>query len=198
MQKETVALHNIKQDLERVVKLSVLKKTEWRQSYYVPITALAILTGVFLKNVWIGLLIFSFAAYHIVLHIRESREYRVVKKEILGALERADISVSVEELDHIATEHIYEPHFAFGGGASRRHYKIARFFYFKSGRAWRIPGVANHYKWSREYYVSNEGLMNISLQGDKFYFVSLQGHDDIAYIYPCKTFNLDERIGKNV
>ncbi len=198
MQKDTVSLYNIKQDLERVVKLRVSNKSEWRQSYYVPITALAVLVGILLKSVWIGLLIFSFAAYHIVLYIRESMEFRALKREILGALERADISVSVEELDHIATDEIYEPHIGFGGGFRRRSYKRVSFFYFKSGRSWRIPAVGKHYKWSREYYVSNEGLRNISLQGDKFYFVSLQGYDEVAYIYPFKTFVLDERIDKNV
>ena len=192
MQKETVALHNIKQDLERYLRFKVSNKAEWRQTYYVPITAIALIVGIYLKNVWIGLLIFSFAAYHIVRYVLESREYRALKKEILDALSRGDISVSVEKLDHIAEDRIYEPHFG------KNNSKLVSFFYFESGRAWRIPYVANHYKWSREYYVSNEGLMNISLQGDKFYFVSLQGHDDIAYIYPCKTFNLDERIGKNV
>lgn len=192
MKKETLSLLYVKQDLERSLKFTVSNKSEWRQAYYVPITAIALIVGIYLKNVWIGLLIFSFAAYHIVRYVLESREYRALKKEILDALSRGDISVSVEKLDHIAEDRIYEPHFG------KTNSKLVSFFYFESGRSWRLPNIVKHYKWSREYCVSNEGLRNISLQGDKFYFVSLQGYDEVAYIYPFKTFVLDERIDKNV
>lgn len=190
MKKETLSLLYIKQDLERYLRFKVSNKAEWRQTYYVPITAIALIVGIYLKNVWIGLLIFSFAAYHIVRYVLESREYRALKKEILDALSRGDVSVSVEKLDHIAVDRIYEPHFG------KTNSKLVSFFYFESGRSWRLPTIVKHYKWSREYCVSNDGLSNISIHGDDFYFISLQGYDDIAYIYPCKFFTLDERIGK--
>ena len=35
---------------------------------------------------------------------------------------------------------------------------------------------------------------NISLQGDEFFYISLQGYYNVAYIYPCKLFELDETL----
>ena len=56
--------------------------------------------------------------------------------------------------------------------------------------------VEKHYSWSKDFYLSSKGLENISMKGDEFYFVSLQSHHDIAYIYPCKNFELDENLKK--
>jgi hypothetical protein len=65
-------------------------------------------------------------------------------------------------------------------------------FYFEGGGSWRVPDVNRHYAWSEDYYMSPMGLINSSTEGEKFFFVCLQGYYDIAYIYPCDRFELGE------
>ena len=77
MKKERLTLEAIKQDLMKIVDFQLSNKTDWRFSYIVPITLLAVMIGILLKNVLIGLLIFSIAAYHIVRYVIE---YRKCKK----------------------------------------------------------------------------------------------------------------------
>ena len=42
------------------------------------------MVGIFLKNVFLGLLIFSVAAYHIVCYVTEHREYKQSKHAIIS------------------------------------------------------------------------------------------------------------------
>ncbi len=51
-----------------------------------------------------------------------------------------------------------------------------------------------HYEWSRDFYISSQGLHNMSTVGDEFYCVFVQGFYDVAYIYPCKRFALDKSL----
>ncbi len=191
MKKETLSLHNITQDLKTVANLQLSNTASWRLSFIIPITLLSVIGGVILKNVWIALMIFSVAAYHIVRFVIEIKNNAIRKKTIVDAVDRADISISTERFDHIATETVYEPHIVAARGHAN---KIVKYFYFASGSRWRVPNVDKHYKWSNEYYISSKGLENISIQGDEFYYISLQGNPDISYIYPCKNFVLDERL----
>ena len=194
MKKETLLISHITSDLKTVTNFQMDNIEEWRFSYIIPITLLSVLLGVILKNIWIALLIFSAAAYHIILFIIEHRNYSIKKKAVINAIARADICISTEKLSHIATEMIYEPHTV---GTRGRSTKTVKYYYFESGSRWRVPTVDKHYKWSKDYYISSKGLENISIQGDKFYFVSLQGYHDIAYIYPCKNFELEEELKKD-
>ncbi len=190
MKKEALLLPNITKDLKIIIKKQLVNTTGWRFSYIVPVTLLSVTLGVLLKNVWVALFIFSVAAYHTVRYIVEYRDYNTKKKAVMDAVDRADISVSIEKFSHTATETIYEPHSIATRG---RATKTVKYYYFTSGIRWRVPGVENHYSWSKEYYISSKGLDNISIQGDEFYFISLQGYHDIAYIYPCKNFVLEEK-----
>ena len=191
MQKEMLTMQGIKQDLGRIVRFHISNKSDWRATYIVPCTLGAIIVGVLLKNIWIALLIFSVAAYHIVHYVREYREYRAQKNAIKGALERGDVSISVARLSHIAREIIYEPHLA---GRHMHKTKEVTFYYFEGGARWREPCFGTHYAWSRELSLTSKGLDNISVQGDEFFYVSLQGYADIVYVYPCKLFALDETL----
>ncbi len=190
MKKEPLLLINITQDLKLIAEEYLYNKKNWRFSYIVPITLLSVIFGAILRNLWIALLIFSFAAYHIVRYIIEYREYLCKYKAVIDVVNRADISVSIERFDHIANETIYEPHNYRGRGYAT---KAVTNFYFESGTCWRIPKVDQHYKWSKNYYISSKGLENISIKGDEFYFICVQGHLDIAYIYPCKNFIFEEK-----
>ena len=188
MKKETLLLSNITTDLKTVVNFQIVNIGNWRVSYIIPITLLSISMGVLLKSIWIAILIFSVAAYHIVRFIIEYRNYSVLKKAVINTIDRSDICIATEKLSHIATETIYEPHIVGKKGLAT---KTAKYYYFESGNRWRVPTVDKHYKWSNNYCIGPQGLKNISIQGDEFYFISLQRHHDIAYIYPCKNFELE-------
>ena len=110
MKKEKITLEAIKQDLMKMVKFQLSNKNDWRFSYIVPITLLAVMAGVFLKSVIVGLLIFAVAAYHIVRYVIEYREHKKSKHAIISLVERGGISISNEVFSHIANETIYEPH----------------------------------------------------------------------------------------
>ncbi|MBR2370751.1 MAG: hypothetical protein IKA82_01895 [Clostridia bacterium] len=194
MQKDALLLANIKQDLKIIIKNQIHNTADRRLSFIVPFTLLAILSGVFLKNIWIVLLFFSVAAYHIVRYVIGFRSYILQKRAIVEAIDRADISVSTEQFDHIAEEAVYEPHTF---GMRGKVVKTVKCYYFASGRKWRLPVTDKHYAWSKNYYISSKGLENISIQGDEFYYISLQGYPDIAYIYPCKNFVFKEKATQN-
>ena len=195
MKKEKITLEAIKQDLMKMVNFQLSNKNDWRFSYIVPITLLAVMAGVLLKNVIVGLLIFAVAAYHIVRYVIEYREHKKSKLAIISLVERGEISISNEVFSHIANETIYEPHRV---GRRARATKVITVYYFNSGSSWRVPNVDKHYAWSKKFYISSKGLENISISGDEFYIVSLQSHQEIAYIYPCKNFELDANLKSNV
>ena len=193
MKKETLTMEAIKSDLIKIVNYQVSNKADWRFSYIVPLTALAILLGLFTKNILIGIAIFCIAAYHIVHFIMEYKAYKIQKAAILSVIARGEISVSTETFSHIANDVIYEPHRV---GRRTKSTKTITLYHFNGGSSWRAPLFAKHYEWSKEYYISPKGLENISIKGDEFYFVSLQSHHDISYIYPCKNFELDKSLNK--
>ena len=195
MKKEKITLEAIKQDLMKMVNFQLSNKNDWRFSYIVPITLLAVMASVLLKNVIVGLLIFAVAAYHIVRYMIEYREHKESKLAIISLVERGEISISNEVFTHIANETIYEPHRV---GRRAHATKVITVYYFNSGSSWRVPNVDKHYAWSKEFYISSKGLENISISGDEFYIVSLQSHHEIAYIYPCKNFELDANLKSNV
>jgi len=187
LKKEELTLQNVKQDLGRIAAFHLFNKADVRFAYIVPSALSAIVVGCLLHNLWIGLAIFSLAAYHIVRYVIEYKQYHAQKLAIRTVLERGDVSVSVERLSHIKQEVIYEPHAA---GRHVHETKTVTFYHFEGGTAWRLPRVDRHYEWSAEYAITSRGLDNVSLVGDEFFFVSLQGYADIGYIYPCKFFVL--------
>ena len=190
MKKETISLSNIQNDLMIIANTQISNDADVRLVFIVPLTLLSVLLGIFLKNIWISLAILALAVYHTVRFVFEYRDYKAKKESICDVLERGDISISTERFSHVAAQTIVEPH---NVGTRIKNTKTAVFFYFESGVGWRVPSMDKHYKWSKEYYVSTKGLENISIQGDEFFYVSLQGHFDIAYIYPCKNFTISSR-----
>ena len=197
MQKEALTLKNIAEDLKIVSGENMYHKEEAHFTYIVPFTVLAVFLGILLQNIWIGFLVFLPAVYFIVRYVMERARHKAEKQALMDVINRGDISISVEKFSHTAFETVYEPHthgIGFGRGAHANATKEIFVFYFMSGARWRVPSVNKHYEWSKDYYVSTKGLENISLQGDEFFFVRLQGYHDIAYIYPCKSFVLDKNL----
>ena len=196
MKKETITLDAIKKDLAKAVRVQMSNKSDWRFSYIIPASLLAVTVGVLLKSVWVGLLVSSIAVYHIVLYVLEYKEHKAKHAAVLSLIERGEISISREVLSHVSHETIYEPH-----GVETRFWKnhatkTVTVYYFNGGVSWRVPRVSTHYAWSRDFHVSGKGLENISIVGDEFFLVSLQKHYDVSYIYPCKNFELGGELQK--
>jgi len=189
MQKDKLSLPNIKEDLGSILSLKVSISAEWRMAYILPTVIISLILIFALKHIWIGILILLFPAYHIFRFVLEYRQYSSRKKALMNALERGDISISVEKLSHLSEETIYEPRFG-----SRRNIREISVLYFMSGCSWRIPYFLKHYSWSSNYYLSTEGLKNIAVPGNEYFYVTLQGNSDIAYVYPRDFFELDENL----
>ena len=189
MVKENLTMENIRRDLQKVAWLNEERVSDSHFNYIIPCTILSLLIGILFELVFVAVVIFSFAAYHIVLFSIECRHVSEIRKEIKKDLERGDISVSVQKLTNIVDETIYEPH------AGRRGYhntKDIKVFVFASGIRWRVPNIYKHYEWSLNCYMSTQGLENTSVCDDEFYFVMLQGHTNISYVYNTKFFDFNE------
>ena len=191
-QKEPLTLDNIKHDLATVVK-DQSSVTEARYSYYItPIAIIAVVLTFVFQLVWIGIAAFAVAAFLLVRYILATKLHWDHAKSIKACLDRGDIAISVETLSHITTETVDEPSYTRKG--RMRPYRVIVNYYFESGASWRVPKVDKHYEWSKEYAFSTAGLDNISVPGNEFYLISLQGHYDIAYIYPHKFFVLAQNL----
>ncbi len=189
MKKERLTTDNIKHDLLISINENYSSKADWRFSISLPIAILAIFAGIFLKNIWIGLLIFSFAVYQMVRYIIAEKKFKNQIKITKDAVMREEFIVSIETLDKVREETIYEPHMP---GRHVHHTKDVYFFYFVSEIKWRMPQIRKHYEWSKDYYISSEGLNNTSVSGNEFYFIRLESDPKVAYIYNTKFFELDE------
>ena len=182
--KETLTLAGIRRDLRLVAKNQLSNTEDWCLPPMVAMALLAVILGKAL-HLAVGLVVGLGALYFLIRYVIALRAYRAQRRELDQLLERGDISISLETLSHVADEVIYEPSTSFD---RRRSLKEITVYYFLSGAGWREARVGYHYAWSREFSLSGEGLRNISLPGNEFYYVTLQGHSEISYIYPCKLF----------
>ena len=189
MKKECLTLYNIQQDLECIAFEKISKLDDSHLSHIIPTIALTVLLGIFTKSLLIILALSSIAVYQIFRYVKEHREYMGKRNATLDILHKGDISISLEQLSHIAIETIYEP-----SPHRKSSTKEVKYYHFEGGRSWRDYFPYEHYSWSVEYHLSPQGLENISLKGDEFYYISLRGRSDIAYIYPCKFFELGEEL----
>ena len=195
MTKETLTLAGIIKDLKIVADSQIGNAHEWRMTYIMPSLMLAAMFGILLRNLWIVSPLIAFAAYHAVRYAMEYKDSRAKRKQITAILERGDICISKEQFSHVAKETVYEPHTSRLTPTSGTHAHLSKTvtsYYFLAGGSWRLPDVETHYEWSREHYISSDGLQNISLVGDEFFRISLKGNPEISYRYPCKLFTLGD------
>ena len=197
MTKDVLTLENVKRDLLDLVNTQKYVKFEWRFSYIVPAVAVAVTFYTHFGTYVPAIFCIPFALYHLVKYILDTRQILARKAAVRKAIDRGDVSVTLEKLSHIARESIFEPHIAgFGRFKRQKALKEAKFYHFDSGRCWRDPlftldaGKEYHYEWSRELKLSSGGLDVTSVKGNEFYFISLQASYDVAYIYPAKFFEL--------
>jgi len=198
MEKETLTPAGIAKDLSIVINRLHSNKTDSYFSFYLlPLISAAIIIGILLKSVWIGLAIFLIPACFIIVATKRILTQKNEIKKLNELSNQGNISVSVEVFSHVANETIFEPHIhtIFLHKSHAQLTKTIRLFHFMSGISWIVPSPIfknfKHYGWSKTHFISTQGLENISVEGNEFYFVSLQGYPDIAYIYPCKLFKLD-------
>jgi hypothetical protein len=189
MKKELLTTDNIKHDLLLSIQANYANKSEWRIETAFAITLLAVITGFLLKNIWIGLAIFAPAVYLAVRYIIAEKKFKSEIRAAEDAVNREEFIISLETLDKVREETIYEPHSGYRGKTHLT--KDVCFFYFVSGIKWRMPRIAKHYEWSKEYYISSAGLNNTSVSGNEFYFVKLESDTKISYIYNTKFFELE-------
>jgi hypothetical protein len=165
-------------------------------SYIAPSIILAIGIFIFLRDFWwAGVAALGVAAYHTYYYVIELRELKARERAVWDMLRNDSLAITKEVLSHISEETVYEPH---SHGRDRDYTKVIWNFYFKSGISWRMPDAYKHYDWSKEFKLSSAGLYNTSVEGNEFFFVSIQGHFEASYVYPCKFFELDEELKDNV
>ena len=195
MKKETLTLENIKKDLHRVAFNTLSNQEEMRMVYIIPLTIGAIFLGILFNNLLIGLLVFSGVPYHLYYYVIEHKEYKTTQEALMRALDRCNISIDAVKLERVTKETVYEPHYVGYQGNTRATREVT-VFYFEAGSSWRAPNVSRHYRWSREFHLSRRGLENIAVEGNEFFYISLQGYPDVVYVYPCKLFELSEELKK--
>ena len=188
MTKEKLTLNNIRSDILKAVKAQERANNEAREVYIIPSVIIAVLIILFTKGVWFSLPFIALAAFNTVKYIPERRRSADIKKKISSALDRGDVSISIEKLSHISKETVYEPH---AGRRRARHTKEVTFLYFLSGTSWRVPALGKHYEWSSLLCMSSSGIINTSVKDNEFYFISLKGYPNAAYVYNTKLFELD-------
>ena len=193
MQKQTLTLANILADLR-------IKARENKHLYSTSMIAWLFWSLLFFTTLWFIFFWFiplpgiALAGLTLFLGMRYTKDYLARHNAVVAlrtALERANISIDTERFSHITEEMVVEPHRV---GRNTRLTRTAFMVYFESGRSWRKPTVNRLYEWSRTHSLSFAGLDNISLAGDEFYYVTLQGQPDVSYVYPAKFFKLDLKL----
>ena len=189
--KEELKHENIVSDLLKNERWRGARDSEHREVYLLPLLTIAVTLWIFTKTFWIGAIPFFGAIYPAVLLARDIRSMQERKRRILAG----DYTIVVETLSHITEETIYEPHVGRSvfGRSNVHATRTASFFYFSTHK-WRVQG--NNYEWSEEYPLSYQGIMNVSLEGDSFYVVSLEPDDEAGCVYPCKYFVCPPTLGK--
>ena len=195
MKKEELKIENIKKDLAKCEIMRTTRKSSNWLSGVIAAPILAILAFTYMKFTeipfdiykWLAIpfvIIFVYSLVHYISEVRD--ELRDRKKVSNSNGEREDYSVSVEKLSHI-TEETYT--FV---RAHRHHIRTVRIYYFYSGISWREPTTHRHYNWSPEYNLTPSGLYNTSVKDDEFYYITLKGASNSAYIYNTKFFELKD------
>lgn len=205
MKKETVSLDGIKEDLFGIASAYQEKVRKSYSCFEGPFALSAILFAILSRYIpRLGLPCMGACLVAVlvcaVIFIPKLLRWRRVKQAVRRVRGRGELLITVERLERIRTETVYEPH------RDRWSYAVseASFYYFASGKRWRricpkhctvwrrLP--VPYYRWSRELPLSPMGLDNISLEGDEFLYVCLRDEPRVACIYPMKFFELTESL----
>jgi len=196
LKKEKITLDNIKEDLEYFAYLNMSKKAGVYVALLILAFILAFIAGMIVKSFILGILVMVIASvYPTVRLILENSKKRKMQNTVRSVSTRKDISISVEELSHVSEETASAPSWT----GSHRRVKLNYVWHFTSGAEWVKPlYFSGFFPWSKEYSLGESGFITTSVAGNKFYYVSLQSDPDINFIYPCKFFELDEKLAVDV
>ena len=192
MKKETLTLENIKKDLHRVARSTSSAQEYWRLKYITALPVIAVIVGILLNSLLVGILICSIVPYHLYYYILEQKEYKASQKALEEAFDRCNVSIDKVKLERVVKETVNESQRPYDSVLENEN----TVFYFESGSSWTVPYVFEHYEWSKEFHLSRRGLENIAVEGNEFFYISLQGYPDVVYVYPCKLFELSEELKK--
>jgi len=186
VEREELKFENIKKDLERFSAVEVSRANYlWITGVFIaPVFAIA---GLFFNK--LIAVIFAFIwIYSFINYVPKISKTLKEKKNTSRTFTRDDFSVSVEKFSHISEEMVLET-------TVRRNirHRTVRYYHFYSGIRWEEPNVADHYKWSRDFNFSSKGLGQTSVEGNEFYYITLKGASNAAYIYNTKFFILKEK-----
>ena len=87
---EKITFKNVQQDLLRIVKWELENKLEWRRCFIVPITLIAVILGFVSHRLWVGMVVFLVAGYHIFYLIKDIKEYFVKKVKKINNINSYD------------------------------------------------------------------------------------------------------------
>ena len=197
MQKQTLTLENILTDLRLVSSSNKERYLPITLSFSLLFALLAVLLFIHLPILPLpSIMLVAFSIICGVHYAKGRKQHRSDARALRAALDRAHLSVCVEAFSHAGEEVVVEPHSC---GRHMHATRLAQMVYFTSGIGWRLPlYVSRLYSWSKTHHLTFEGLQNISLAGDEFYYISLQGHPDISFVYPCKFFVLAKELEETV
>ena len=152
-------------------------------TYIIPILYVAVIVLLLTKFFWIGIIIALGTIYPTVRCVMIYRDSANRKRSILNG----EFTVITDKLVNIGYETVYEPDFTGDFPFMMTFTRDYEFFYFDAQK-WQVVGNSRHYDWSKEHYMSTQGLRNTSILGDEFYLVINNYDHEIGYIYNTKFF----------
>lgn len=183
MTKEILTKDNIQKDVLAYVKRITGNKDSYYFGGIVLSTALVLLIATLDR--W--KIAFVFAILPVFCLLQYIPIWRASRAE-RGAASRGDFTVTKANLSHIAEEIIHEPRFA---GKHVHTTRVVRFLYFPCGQ-WRIQ--PRNYTWSKDFYMSGQGVENTSLIGDEFYIAISNNTQEICAVYNTKFFTYTDNV----
>lgn len=176
VEKDILTKENIIKDLLKFESGVSSKKTDWFFPLFTSLAGIAIISGLLLQRLWVGLVLGLLPVACIVILIIQLQPGNKIRQEI----KNGNFTVTTDTLNSITEEEIVEPRI--GSGSTR----TVRFLNF-NGFSWRMLG-AIYYPWSELYHMSPQGIVNTSCEGDEFYIAILTADTDVCYVYNTKFF----------
>ena len=185
MKKETLTDDIIRQDI-LVHEVKKAKTNDKKTLVWIgPISAAALVAG-YLVSWALGALIALLIIIPVVLYFKQEKEDEEIVESVTSG---GEFTICTDVPSHIGQETVYEPHYHHNNiGRNKTHYTKAVTVYFFDNAKWRVPETDKLYAWSKEMYISPQGLDNTSLRGDEFYLVTRLGESEVAYAYNRKFF----------
>lgn len=195
MKREQLTKEHIKFDLQAQIEHEYASyKDEWRSrlfrresSSFVSFAALGVVCCI-VKVFGIAILCFSLAAVALAFFLvpmlirgKRLKERSAVRAQMLKS---ESFRIVGDTLERARPD---------GGGLSIGNHESAYMLVFSRYGRYFLPSRTN-YSWSKDYYMSPQGVYNTSIEGDRFYLViyPTDAGDEIGAVYNTKLFELTE------